>query len=110
MTEREAFAHAIMAWAHENQIGDETPYPKVTTHALAYKLEELVPSFDYYGYIGKIRATLLRSEIEKLEEEKLWEYDFQGKRSMVKKNWNDAITSIITRYKEELKELTLEYE
>jgi len=52
------------------------------------------------------KATWLRSEIEKLEGEKLWEYDFQGKRSMAKKNWNDALTSIITRYKEELKAIT----
>ena len=51
--EKKALAHAIMTVAHEKQVDDGTPYPKISTHALAREIKKLIPDFNYYGYIKR---------------------------------------------------------
>lgn len=51
------------------------------------------------------KANWLRSEIDKLEGMKKYELGPNARIAPDEKYWNQALTSIITRYKEELKVL-----
>lgn len=73
---------------------------------LALKTGFSIPKDPFDDQLEKARQNWLQENIVRLEKIKLWECDFQGKRSMAKKNWNEAIKYTQDRYKSELNQDT----
>jgi hypothetical protein len=52
------------------------------------------------------KMKLIEEIIERINEDKKWEYDFQGKRSMALKNFNEGLSKVLTLLENKKKDIS----